>query len=205
MKKMIDLILNSTLQTSIIKVEVTNTEVGRMSINVWFTGCKLACEGCHNMSLKKKLKGMLLGEVAEKILERANGLKINWVVFTGGNPPDSPDILSYLLFFSKAIQLKTLVYCGYSFEEFKSKTRVHHMQYYLENCDLIKTGKYDQDKLSDDFFYASTNQKLYYLHPTEFTCVYEWNSNSKKGKVLSNITKSGLSIPKELFFIDTYK
>jgi organic radical activating enzyme len=200
MSKLISSILNSNSQTSIIKVEVSNSEVGHMSVNVWFTGCRLSCHGCHNSGLKDKQKGMTLGEAARQIYDRVTDLKIKWVVFTGGNPPDSPDVLAYLLYFAKELGANTLVYMGYTINEFKTRTKVHHMRFYFENCDLIKTGAYKQDKHEDSYYYASTNQELHYLSSCDFTCIYKWDASTEEPVIPTYTTDSGEQIPSELYF-----
>lgn len=200
MSKLVSSILNSTMPTSIVKIEVTNSEVKEMSVNVWFSGCKLACQGCHNIGLKDRKQGLTLGEAARQIYDRITDLKIKWVVFTGGNPPDSPDALAYLLYFCKELGANTLVYTGYNLNEFKNKTKVHHMQFYFENCDLLKTGAYKIDMLSDKYYFASVNQEVYYLTHCDFTCVYKWDPIKGKPAVPTHVASDGTTIPEELYF-----
>ena len=78
------------MKTNIIKV---NIEVGdvpsfldgsNMSTNVWFSGCDIGCEGCHNSELKISRQKLELQTVKQMLKERRE--MTNWAVFMGGEP-----------------------------------------------------------------------------------------------------------------------
>lgn len=134
---------------------VNNPGDDTAAFTIWFTGCDFHCKNCHNRKLwdknsGKKYKAEL---VASIIRSSCNKLNTRTVVFLGGEPlqQDKQELLS-LCQLLKAAGLKIWIYTGYELSE------VDHD--ILECIDTIKCGRYI-DKLKQDRFPASTNQKVY--------------------------------------------
>lgn len=160
------------MKSSIIKVTSQVNDVpgvfkgSTLSTTIWFTGCSIGCEGCHNKVLKNSQEGMDLEDVKVKILERSK--LADWVVFMGGEPLNDYNnafALESLLVYAKDLGLKTFVYTGYNRRQ--ASKRVYNLlsdhKIYMF-IDYIKYGKYDTNYIKEDyikdFFFATVNQEV---------------------------------------------
>ncbi len=120
-------------------------------------GCNLGCKGCINPeSWSFKLnKRANVQQLAEKILEtKPEGLSIS-----GGEPfLQSVALLKFLEYIDKANLPKgVLIFSGYTEEELK---KIPEYESILVLCDVIISGRYEQDNRVYDSMLSSSNQKF---------------------------------------------
>lgn len=133
-----------------------------ISGDLLFKGCKRHCKGCHNLELQEFAPpDTSVNDIIRAI--KANDIHI--LTLMGGEPLDQ-DIkaLRYLICSVKdeVKGLKVSLYTGNEFEEIPEEI--------LELVDYVKTGRYDEDNLSNgDYFLASYNQRFYKRANSGFT------------------------------------
>ena len=125
------------------------------SFTIWFSGCNLRCKNCHNRTLWDKNYGRKysVDSVKKIVLATCNKLNIKSVVLLGGEPlqQDTEELLSLCQSIKEA-GIKIWLYTGYDFDDIP--------QDILDCVYTIKCGRYI-DKLKQDGFPASSNQKVY--------------------------------------------
>lgn len=98
------------------------------TLDIFFAGCSLACEGCHNRELW--YSG---GNRREGLLDLIDNSLVKVVRLMGGEPTEQP----YLLDLMKAIYGKKVVWL------FTGHSIVH--EDYLPYCDYVKLGAYERN------------------------------------------------------------
>lgn len=163
------------MQTPIINISTELNDIpnfiakSTMSSTLWFTGCQIGCEGCHNQILKEKQEGLQLEDLRKELKKRSE--LTDWFVFLGGEPFNDHDscfaLYSLLMYVKTQLGKKTFVYSGYNKRQVSKRIYdyldCHKMYLFI---DYIKYGKFDlnysKDKFenSDDYFFATVNQEL---------------------------------------------
>lgn len=135
---------------------VNNTGENKPSFTIWFSGCKIKCDGCQNKSLWDFLSGeqTLVEDIVSIVVGQSEKLDLDTVVLLGGEPLDQslPDIYK-LCCDVNARGLKIWLYTGYDFDD---------VPICIKSClSVIKCGRYEED-LKCDGKLASSNQQLWY-------------------------------------------
>lgn len=125
---------------------------------LWFQGCSIRCKGCQNPSLIPMVGGTdydvttVVGKVSKEVywLQRESSC----VVFLGGEPTDQLSALLELNGLIKSMNIRTVLYTGRTEEELVS------MGITLSDFDIIKVGKYDENRVSTGSRLISKNQYL---------------------------------------------
>ena len=137
------------------------------SITIWFSGCTFRCKDCHNRKLWDKESGTRhrAESVAKMVRAMSNKLGVKSVVLLGGEPlqQDKQELLSLCQLLDEA-GLKIWLYTGYEFDEVDKDI--------LKHIYTIKCGRYI-DKLRQDGFPASSNQKVYRSIAGDFVDITE--------------------------------
>ncbi len=145
-------------QLNNIKFPIYNLGPGKR-IGIWVQGCSLACTGCINKTLWSEKGGDSLD-----VLEVYNNMALmaddfDGITISGGEPFEQYE---QLIAFLHLIKLKTRlhIYCftGYDLSELEE---LYPDQLYMKYIDQIMTGRFEQDKWSEDNLRGSSNQKLY--------------------------------------------
>lgn len=125
------------------------------SVTIWFSGCSFRCKNCYNRKLwDSKYGNEHHVELVVKIVKAASTkLGVKSVVLLGGEPlqQDRQELLLLCRLLHEA-GLKIWLYTGYEFDEVDKDI--------LKYIYTIKCGRYI-DKLKQDGFPASSNQKVY--------------------------------------------
>lgn len=124
------------------------------AFTVWFSGCSMACEDCHNRILWDKETGnkYKVETVLFAICKECEHLDIDTVVLLGGEPLEQ-EYSDFITFVQKlsTYGYKIWLYTGWEFEQIPN-----NIKSYLST---IKCGHYDKD-LKCDGFPSSSNQRL---------------------------------------------
>ena len=121
-----------------------------ISLVIWFSGCNIRCEKCHNPELQDSNYGYQ--ESTEHIIQliKDNELFYDSVVFLGGEPLLQADVVYEI---AKNINITKWLYTGFHVIDIPSKIK--------EVCNVIVAGPYI-DELKTNGFPASYNQKIIY-------------------------------------------
>jgi len=151
------------MNTPIAKVTTEFSDLNRMATTLWFSGCKLNCEGCQNIGLKKfnKNGGMNLNKIKDILIERRK--LTDWLVFSGGNPIDSVEWVLIISKLAKKLNYKQFLFSGYTHQEIENLLTDEQNLELVENIDYIKAGGYDATKSKakyncSDYFFETLNQ-----------------------------------------------
>lgn len=124
----------------------------KISLAIFFSGCSIKCEGCHNKDLWDVKSGTLMNsdQVLEKI--KANSL-VDYVAFMGGEPTDQMKFLIHLCDRIKnELKLPIAMYTGREFEILPKEL--------TSNLDLVICGPYKKE-LHVGGWPASSNQRIF--------------------------------------------
>jgi hypothetical protein len=166
-----------------LKIATTQLNLEYKTLEVYVSGCKPPhCLGCHNSELQSFDCDNPIMEIEYKNGVYSFNLSSNWMEFAnqinegykfglvnnlwmmGGEPLDQNTNCLFLFIttiktlLDKPEEIKFWLFTKYSLEEVPEKMKsIFH---------YIKTGRYDQNNLSDDYFshgikLASINQKIY--------------------------------------------
>ena len=121
-----------------------------LSYDIFFSGCRHDCSGCHNPELQDFSYGTLVDtKDIMKHLEQYCGF-YNSVVFTGGDPCYQPKSLYNLAV--NCNNLPSILYTGFLYEDIPD--------YLKDSIDIIIDGPYIQE-LKTARFPASSNQRIW--------------------------------------------
>jgi len=153
-------------KTNIVDITTTINDIPHLATTLWFSGCNLDCAGCHNSRLEFFEKGLSL-KVVTKILKERRKMT-DWLVYLGGNPLDSIDVLLEVSTIAEDLGFNQFLYSGYTFDEFKNMFNSEIHSQLLMNFDYIKTGRFDarfsKRNCKEDgveFFFETLNQEVY--------------------------------------------
>ena len=134
---------------------VNNIGEDKPSFTIWFSGCTIRCNGCHNKQLWDKSSGneMAVDNVVDIIVRECHKLNTDTVVLLGGEPLDQELRDLYQLCADIHLHdIRIWLYTGYNYDE---------IPVVIKECvDVIKCGRYI-DELKCDGFPSSTNQELW--------------------------------------------
>jgi len=170
--------------TNIVELTTTFNDIPHLSTTLWYSGCKLNCNGCHNTILEHFRYEMTVDNI-EKELRRRRKMT-EWVVHLGGNPLDSIDTVKEVSEIAKKLGFKQFLYSGYTFVEFQLMFDDVTHKTLLENIDYIKTGRYDvtySKNCSSDglkYFFETLNQEVYRSNKYNWERYYSFNLNENK-------------------------
>ena len=147
--------------TNIQRITTEISDINTLSTNLWYSGCRLFCNGCQNSHLKDFCAGMDLEEVKKQLKERRGFT--DWLVHTGGNPIDSIDLLLEVAEYAKSLGYKQFLFCGYIEEDMIRLIGNERNEKLIDLIDYIKFGAYEENKDKDkfnchDYHFATLNQ-----------------------------------------------
>lgn len=142
------------------KIVSTQFNLRNRALEIYFSGCKRNCYGCHNPELQDFNKGIdyykWLKQINLKLVEFDSIIDNVWIL--GGEPLDNDywNIFEVILHIPKDKQI--WLFTGYDFEEVPLIFKIW--------CNYIKCGAYIEElKTSDNIQYgiklATSNQKIY--------------------------------------------
>lgn len=126
------------------------------SLVISVSGCSAPCKGCFSTKLADFNYGdNWIGRWEEIKTKLKSGL-YDSVVILGGEPfeQDKDDMFS-LLILLEIYKLPICIYTRLELEEIPEE-----LKFFLNYVTYLKTGKYDETKLNEKHYFASTNQKL---------------------------------------------
>lgn len=118
----------------IIKELTFNDGFGYLAPIVFFQGCDIRCEGCHNEQLWNIRDGeeVSVDDVIEEITKYLD--KYEAIVYQGGEPTLQSTALKDLMKFANYFGMKNILYTGRDISELDDEI--------LEMADIIKFGEY---------------------------------------------------------------
>lgn len=122
-----------------------------ISTAIYFSGCSIRCEGCHNKEYWDKKNGTLMSD--DQVMEKIQNPLTTYVAFLGGEPTDQlPFLLHLCARIKKETDKQIALYTGREFEVLP--------QNLLAYPSLIVCGPYRQDLHLNDWP-ASSNQRVF--------------------------------------------
>ena len=144
----------------IIKYIETTSDGEGVRLSCYFSGCSLACKGCHNPISWDNNFGEYFGKEkqSEIITQLKNMIKPN-ITLTGGNPLESYDLYEFVLNLKKEIpNVNIWIYSGFTIEEIILN---ENMLSILKLCDTLVDGRFEIDKKDLTLAYrGSSNQRI---------------------------------------------
>ncbi|HDD43400.1 MAG TPA: 4Fe-4S cluster-binding domain-containing protein [Candidatus Desulfofervidus auxilii] len=143
-------------------------ELESIGLSLFCCGCKKNCLFCQNPELQNPKNCPLvdLNYILEEIKNRLN--LIDSIIFLGGDFAYYPRQLYYLAKKCKELNLKNILYTGFTFNYIKKFK-------YINYLDLIIDGKFLINYHIPGFFPASINQKIWKKINNEFVEVNPLN------------------------------
>ena len=144
----------------IIKYIETTSDGEGVRLSCYFSGCSLACKGCHNPISWDNNFGEYFGKEkqSEIITQLKNMIKPN-ITLTGGNPLESYDLYEFILNLKKEIpNVNIWIYSGFIIEEIVLNENMFSI---LKLCDTLVDGRFEIDKKDLTLAYrGSSNQRV---------------------------------------------
>ena len=145
----------------IIKYIETTSDGEGVRLSCYFSGCSLACKGCHNPISWDNNFGEYFGKEkqSEIINQLKNMIKPN-LTLTGGNPMESSvELIRFIKFAkSKIRNLNIWIYSGFTIEEIVLNENMFSI---LKLCDTLVDGRFEIDKKDLTLAYrGSNNQRI---------------------------------------------
>lgn len=134
-----------------------------LRVVLWVSGCEHHCPGCQNPCTWDKDDGAVFdNEAKAEIFEDLENDYISGITFSGGDPLatyNRSSILALACEIKEKYPDKTIwCYTGYTLEELM---RDPQMEYFLDVCDVIVDGRYEQDKRDVSLpWRGSSNQRV---------------------------------------------
>lgn len=133
---------------------VNNPGDDKPAFTIWFAGCTVRCNGCHNTRLWDKNNGTkyAVDDVIDII--ESQPVDYNSVILLGGEPleQDINELVSLCRILDD-MGYSTWLYTSYELDDIP-----HNI---LDNINMVKTGKFDINSITDGGLLASSNQKLF--------------------------------------------
>jgi anaerobic ribonucleoside-triphosphate reductase activating protein len=119
---------------------------------IFFSGCTVKCEGCHNKEFWNIAEGkeFFIDDLVNEIKNKTPQKKIT---ITGGEPLEQKEALIKLIDNLDGFDIG--LYTSYSIDSIEESI--------LKKLRFIKTGKFEVSKKINHSFYGSSNQNLYFL------------------------------------------
>jgi anaerobic ribonucleoside-triphosphate reductase activating protein len=136
---------------------------------LWVQGCSRNCAGCFNPLTHNAQSGW---EMSVETIVKNISADIKGITISGGEPFEQAEELEKLLEFTSKLNLHSLVYTGYCYEELKAMKNksVNHS---LSLIHILIDGEYNQYIKPNHPLSGSGNQRILEL---------------KKGKIIREIT-----------------
>ncbi len=144
----------------IIKYIETTSDGEGVRLSCYFSGCSLACKGCHNPISWDENFGEYFGkEKQSKIINQLKNMIKPNITLTGGNPLESYDLYEFILDLKKEIpNINIWIYSGFTLEEILLN---ENMLSILKLCDILVDGRFKIDKKDLTLAYrGSKNQRI---------------------------------------------
>jgi organic radical activating enzyme len=136
-------------------MDMVNVPNGNAAITIWFAGCSMKCDECHNIKLQNSSNGtdMEVQDAIDTILDASRATKLKDLVLLGGEPLEQDlEDLSLMCDILKVFGMQIHLYTGRDFNEIPHEI--------LKSCVWVKSGRYDKN-LHVDGFPSSSNQHVY--------------------------------------------
>ena len=144
----------------IIKYIETTSDGEGVRLSCYFSGCSLACKGCHNpISWDSNFGGYFGKEKQSEIITQLKNMIKPNITLTGGNPLESYDLYEFILNLKKEIpNVNIWIYSGFTIEEIILN---ENMLSILKLCDTLVDGRFEIDKKDLTLAYrGSNNQRI---------------------------------------------
>tara|TARA_R110002126_G_scaffold277560_1_gene423478 strand:+ start:37228 stop:37845 length:618 start_codon:yes stop_codon:yes gene_type:complete len=145
-------------QLNNIKYPVYNLGEGKR-IGIWIQGCTLGCKGCINKTLWSNSGGKTLQvlDIYNLIIDLSDGY--HGITISGGEPFEQYEqLITFLHLIKKNTTLDVFCFTGYDLNELDN---LYPDQLFYQYIDTLMTGRYEENKHSNDNKRGSNNQKLY--------------------------------------------
>lgn len=135
----------------------TSTDGTGLRNSIYFQGCSIHCNGCHNATIWDPHKGTKV-EVSE-VVDKVDTEFVSGISILGGEPTDQPHALIELLrLYKKRCPDKTIwLYTGRKLEVLQQYHKLYNC--ILECCDVVVDGPYLPNK-EHCKFRGSPNQRI---------------------------------------------
>lgn len=142
------------------KIVATQFNLKNKALEIYFSGCKRGCDGCHNPEIQDFNLGSeyykWIKQIKLKIEEFDSLIENVWIL--GGEPLDNNFWDVFEIIINIPNKKKVWVFTGYELDEVPAMYKIW--------CDYIKCGKYDNKLLVDNNIQynvklSSSNQNIY--------------------------------------------
>lgn len=143
---------------NIARIETSFIDIpGKISYNIYLSGCIFNCHNCHNKLLQNPNYGTLMN--VDDVIEILDDNElVEWVCFLGGEPFYQSDFLYELC---KKINKPIGIFTGNDFDILCEK---YIEIISLENIKFLKTGRFIENLVKNNEFPISSNQQVYLKH-----------------------------------------
>ena len=173
------------MNTGIVSVTTQLNDIPAISTTIWFSGCKLKCNGCQNTELENFQNGIKLDSIKKTLKDRRE--MTDWLVYLGGNPLDNIQALLIVSAYGKELGFKQFLYTGYNFESFSKMFDEYTHAELLQNFEYIKCGEYDLGyskstcgEIGKKYFFDTINQKVYKKSDGKWQPFYYFSINQNE-------------------------
>jgi len=176
------------MNTYIVNITTTFNDIPHIATTLWYSGCKLRCDGCQNSELKDFQTGLTIDAVRAQLIERRK--LTDWLVFLGGNPMDSIESVKMVSSIAVELGFQTFLYTGYDYDTFQKMFDSETHALLLKNFNYIKTGGYNRElskscaETAQDFFFETINQEVYKSENSHWDKFYSFDF--EKHKIVGN-------------------
>ncbi|MDR3200695.1 MAG: radical SAM protein [Spirochaetales bacterium] len=162
---------------------------------VWTQGCSRGCEGCFNpLTHGKSVLGATLFPIelsVEEIIARIPRGKVSGISVSGGEPFEQPEELFKLLAAARKLNLHTLVYSGFTYEELRKTARD-----ILCEIDMLIDGPFIRGIRGTSPWAGSGNQRILCLKDGEIIPGENYFQRHSEAEIFidaeGSITETGL-------------
>jgi len=149
------------MNTSVVDIRTSVSDIGKLATSVIFSGCDLGCSNCFNNILKTRVEGFSYENIYKKLEERKS--LTDWVVYYGGEPTMEENLDDLIEIAGEAALMgyKQFLFTGRTYEELINICDVDEL---YQLFDYIKVGPYldtcNTRVLNIPYFFGSINQSL---------------------------------------------
>lgn len=124
-------------------------------------GCKHDCEGCFNQDTHN-FDGGEDRDMDELIQDVENNPILKGITFSGGDPFERAEEVSYMAKAFKKMQLNIWCYTGYTYEYINENIEFRKgWKELINNIDVLVDGRFEKDKKESGLrFKGSSNQRI---------------------------------------------
>ena len=154
---------------------------------IWTIGCSLGCYNCSNPELWSinPNKDISVDDLINAITQATEGIQVDGITITGGNPIEQSKELAQLLPLLSEITDDILLFTGYKYEElnkYLSETEHDVINKYVS---VLIDGTYI-DELNDNIcpLQGSSNQNIIFINENKKPLYSDY---LKKGRTIQNV------------------